>query len=78
LPWKGLQNHCTWPSSPSFRPRSHHDAGASSLTTTARPARNGSPASSPPDFKRDSNTASKVVLPDFHTLVSKVTAPGRR
>ena len=32
----------------------------------------------PPVFRRDSSTASRVDLPDFHRLVNKVTAPGRR
>jgi hypothetical protein len=52
--------------------------GLSSLTTTARPARTGSPASTPPVFRRDSSTASRVNLPDFHRLVNRVTAPGRK
>jgi hypothetical protein len=50
----------------------------SSLTTTARPARTGKPASTPPFFRRASKTDSSVDLPDFHMLVNKVTAPGRR
>ncbi len=50
----------------------------SSETTRAFPAVTGRPASSPPVFKRASNTDSNVVFPSFHWLVSNVTLPDAR
>src|SRR5262245_15814629 len=63
---------------PSRRPRSTHSCGASSDTTTARPATTADPANSPPNSIRASKCEINVVLPDFQRLVSSVIAPEAR
>jgi hypothetical protein len=78
LPGKGRQKKQTsGPKSSSWRRRAQW-AGLSSETTAVLPDVSARPARGPPARRRASSSATSVVLPDFHWLVSKVTLPGAR